>query len=105
MWDKYYKKDVMYITIFRIISVSVIIYFVNHTIEGDYGLRATKSLEESLIKREISLAELRETRAKLEHKIKLLSDGFLEKDLLDEKARFNLNLSRTDEIVLFLFDF
>jgi len=30
-----------------------------------------------------------------------MSDGSLEKDILDEKARYALNVSRSDEIVIF----
>ena len=30
-----------------------------------------------------------------------MSDGSLEKDMLDEKARYSLNVSRSDEIVIF----
>ena len=42
------------------------------------------------------------TRIKeLEREVALMSDGSLEKDILDEKARYALNVSRVDEIVIF----
>ncbi|WCM57888.1 septum formation initiator family protein [Candidatus Liberibacter asiaticus] len=68
-------------------------------------MKANKSLEKSLIERERFLSELKENRSRLERKVKLMSDGSLEKDLLDEKARYSLNLSRSDEIILFYSDF
>jgi cell division protein FtsB len=33
--------------------------------------------------------------------VALLSDGSMDKDMLDEKARLQLNFSRADEIVIF----
>ena len=40
-------------------------------------------------------------RKELEREVALMSDGSLEKDILDEKARYALNVSRVDEIVIF----
>ena len=36
-----------------------------------------------------------------EKEVQLMSDGSLERDMLDEKARLALNMSRSDEIVIF----
>jgi cell division protein FtsB len=33
--------------------------------------------------------------------VHLMSDGSLDKDMLDEIARYQLNVSRSDEIVIF----
>ncbi|AHA27691.1 FtsB family cell division protein [Candidatus Liberibacter americanus] len=101
MRNKFYKKNTVYTTIFRVFAFSLIVYFSNHAIRGDYGLKANKHLENSIIRQERILLEAQKTRKKLEHKVKLMSDGSLEKDVLDEKARYNLNLSRNDEIILF----
>ncbi|CAL9914428.1 putative cell division protein [Candidatus Liberibacter solanacearum] len=101
MWTRHYKKSKFFRIVFRVIAFFSVIYFINHAIKDDCGLEATKSLEKSLIERERFLFELQEVRSKLERKVKLMSDGSLEKDLLDEKARYNLNLSRSDEIILF----
>ncbi|MBA5723799.1 septum formation initiator family protein [Candidatus Liberibacter sp.] len=101
MLTKHHKKSEITRIVLRAISIASIIYFGNHAIRGDYGLYATEILKKRLTEYESSLSELRKTRAKLEHKVKLLSDGSLERDMLDEKARYNLNLSRSDEIILF----
>ena len=37
----------------------------------------------------------------IEQQVALLSDGSLDKDMLDEKARYQLNMSRADEVVIF----
>ncbi|MBL0848564.1 MAG: septum formation initiator family protein [Candidatus Liberibacter ctenarytainae] len=101
MWTKHYKRNNISLTVFRGIVLSFIVYFTNHAIRGSDGLYATRSLENALSDRLDFLLKLRDSRNKMEHKVKLLSDGSLEKDILDEKARYSLNLSRTDEIVLF----
>ncbi|MEG8098684.1 FtsB family cell division protein [Candidatus Liberibacter brunswickensis] len=105
MWTRYYKKNKLARVIFLVTSFCFIIYFINHAIIGDYGLKATKVLKKSLVERKEFLTNLQEARYKLEFKVKLMRDGSLEKDLLDEKARYNLNLSRGDEIILFYSNF
>ncbi len=51
--------------------------------------------------RQARLSELVAKRKTLEREVALMSDGSLERDILDEKARFSLNMSRADEIVIF----
>jgi cell division protein FtsB len=38
--------------------------------------------------------------AALERRVQLMHDGTLEKDMLDEQARKNLNLAQSDEIII-----
>ena len=45
--------------------------------------------------REQKLAVLSTQRKELERQVQLLSDGSLEKDMLDEEARSQLNMSRS----------
>jgi cell division protein FtsB len=47
------------------------------------------------------LATLTERRQHLERKVMLLSDGAVEADMLDERARALLNVAREDEVVYF----
>jgi cell division protein FtsB len=47
------------------------------------------------------LATLSERRQHLETQVLLLSDGAVEADMLDERARAMLNVAREDEIVYF----
>lgn len=47
-----------------------------------------------------SLAKLTQARVALERQVELMSDGSLERDMIDEISRYQLNMSRTDEIVI-----
>jgi cell division protein FtsB len=82
-------------------AIAFLSYFGYHCIHGDYGLRATEVFEQQRIAREKDLAALVAKRERLEKEVALLSDGSLDKDMLDEKARYQLNYSRADEIVVF----
>ncbi|AGA65092.1 putative septum formation initiator protein [Liberibacter crescens BT-1] len=101
MWTKHHKKNILFRLIFQTIAIAFIIYFGNHAIVGSYGLKATEALENRRVNYEYQLETLKNFRMKLERKVELMRDGSLEKDMLDEKARYNLNLSRSDEIVIF----
>lgn len=84
-----------------LITVAFLSYFGYHSIHGDYGLIATEEFERQRITRMAELEELTEKRKALELQVSLLSGGSMEKDILDEKARYELNVSRADEIVIF----
>ncbi|MBP1856628.1 cell division protein FtsB [Rhizobium herbae] len=84
-----------------LITVAFLSYFGYHSIHGDYGLKATEKFDRQRIERQARLNELTQRRQTLEKEVALLSDGSLERDMLDEKARFGLNMSRSDEIVIF----
>ena len=84
-----------------LITVAFLSHFGYHSIHGDYGLIATEEFERQRITRMAELEELTEKRKALELQVSLLSGGSMEKDILDEKARYELNVSRADEIVIF----
>ena len=84
-----------------LITIAFLSYFGYHSIHGDYGLKATEKFDRQRIERQARLDELTQQRQTLEKEVALLSDGSLERDMLDEKARFGLNMSRADEIVIF----
>jgi cell division protein FtsB len=83
------------------ITVAFISYFGYHSVHGSYGLKATEALEAQRIQRVQELEALTHERIKLEKQVQLLSDGSMERDMLDEQARAALNISKPDEIVIF----
>ncbi|MEZ2127494.1 MULTISPECIES: septum formation initiator family protein [unclassified Sinorhizobium] len=101
MWTKYHKKRRLGRFVLPAITIAFVSYFGYHCIHGDYGLRATETFERQRLQREKELAVLTTQREHLERQVALMSDGSLEKDMLDEKARYQLNVSRADEIVIF----
>jgi cell division protein FtsB len=101
MWTKYHKKRKLGRFVLPAMTIAFVSYFGYHCIHGDYGLRATEKFEQQRYERQSELAELVAKREHLEKEVALLSDGSLDKDMLDEKARYQLNYSRADEIVIF----
>jgi|SRR6218665_629224 cell division protein FtsB len=101
MWTKHHKKRKLGRFVMPLITVAFLTYFGYHSVHGDYGLKATEKFDRQRIERQARLDELTEKRQILEKEVALLSDGSLERDMLDEKARFGLNMSRADEIVIF----
>ena len=101
MWTRHHKKRRLGRFILPSLTVAFLSYFGYHSIHGDYGLRAAEQFERTRLKRSGELAALVEQREGLERQVQLLSDGSLDRDMLDEKARYQLNMSRPDEIVIF----
>lgn len=101
MWTKYHKKRKIGRLVLPAITVAFVSYFGYHCVHGDYGLRATEVFEQQRQARAQELADLVAKREHLEKEVALLSDGSLDKDMLDEKARYQLDYSKADEIVIF----
>lgn len=101
MWTKHHKKRQLGRFIMPLIAVAFLSYFGYHSIHGEFGLEATEKFDRQRVERQTRLDELTGQRKTLEKEVALLSDGSLERDMLDEKARFGLNMSRADEIVIF----
>lgn len=75
-------------------------YFTFAAVQGDYGVFRRVQAE---AERQTLTAErdrLKDEAAKMENLTRRLSDGYLDLDLLDERARNVLGLIRSDEIVI-----
>ncbi|MCX8997773.1 septum formation initiator family protein [Rhizobiaceae bacterium BDR2-2] len=101
MWTKHHRQRKLGRLIVPAITIAFLSYFGYHSVHGAYGLEATEEFERQRVARADELADLTQKRKALERQVELLSDGSLEHDILDEKARYQLNLSRSDEIVIF----
>lgn len=101
MWTKYHKKRRFGRLILPAITIAFVSYFGYHCIHGDYGLKATEVFEQRRVDRAKELADLVARREHLEKEVALLSDGSLDKDMLDQYARYQLTYSKTNEIVIF----
>lgn len=101
MWTRHHKKRKFGRLILPAVTTAFLGYFGYHSVHGDYGLRAAETFEQLRNARNAELASLVSRRKMLEKQVELLSDGSLERDMIDEKARYQLNVSRPDEIVIF----
>ena len=75
-------------------------YFLHHAINGGFGLNSKIEAEERALHLEFRLAEHRKNRETLAHRVSLLKQGSIEKDMLDEQVRYHLNLIQAEEIVI-----
>lgn len=82
-------------------TLMILGYFGYHAFNGHYGIRAHLALQKKLAKLEIELDERTQLRNRLEARVRLLRDGTMERDMVDEQVRRQLNMLREDEIALF----
>ncbi len=82
---------------FNGIILLMLLYFVFHSIYGSRGIIAYFTLQAELENSHIKLDKLRAERLEIENRTKLLRPGSLDKDMLDEKIRNVLGLSKPKE--------
>ena len=82
-------------------GISLIAYLSYHTVQGDRGLIAYWQVTKQIYAAETHRKELGSRRATLEHRVKLLHPNSLDRDILEERARYILGYSYPDEYVFF----
>ena len=82
------------------ITLPCLAYFALHSQSGRYGIAAAQEMQIDLKQKSNAYEELALARKGLEQRVKLLSDGTLERDMIDERARRSLNMSNADEITI-----
>jgi cell division protein FtsB len=101
MWTRQRKSRRYGSLIVPAITAVVLTYFGYHVFHGDYGINAARQLELRTAELQRELSDLRADRAQLEHRIALLRDGSLERDMVDEHARRVLNVADPNELVIY----
>ena len=79
---------------------SFLAYFAYHANNGKHGLEARSSLYDQALSLERKLAGLETAQFRLEQKIALMSDGAIDRDMLEEKARELLNFANPDDLII-----
>ncbi len=94
------SKSSGYGLILPVLLVSFGGYFVFAGVQGEYGVfrRVELEAERGVLVAELDL--LNAETARMQDRTRRLSDGFLDLDLLDERARLVLGMARSDEIVV-----
>jgi cell division protein FtsB len=83
-------------------GVCAVCYFAYHTVTGERGLIAWRALQHQVAGTRTQLADLRERRLDIEHRVRLLSPQSVDPDMLDEWARRTLNYGRAPETVVLI---
>jgi cell division protein FtsB len=85
-----------------VLGISLLTYFSYHAIQGERGVFAWMQLNQQLKQTRALANAVAAQRDELENRVRRLSSGSLDPDLLDERVRSMLNLARGDEVVIML---
>jgi cell division protein FtsB len=83
-----------------VLAISVFGYFAYHSVQGDRGLLAWVQLGQQVEIAQATLEKVSRDRSALEHRARLLRPDNLDPDMLDERARQVLSLTRPDELII-----
>lgn len=101
MRTQFKKKRSWIRWVIPVLAIATFSYFGYHSWNGAYGLNSAEALVLRRVELTEQLASLTQRRQHLERQVTLLSDGVVEADMLDERARKQLNLAREGEVVYF----
>ena len=80
-------------------AAAMIGYFGINAYTGRYGLTAQQELDQEIIALTSELSRLKRERAESEQRVSLLRSDRVDPDLLDERARFQLDYANPHDLV------
>jgi len=83
-----------------VIAIAALGYFGFHAMSGELGMVGRAMIERQVSELEAELETLTGERQQLVARVSLLRPESLDPDMLDERARLNLNLVHTNELVV-----
>ena len=81
------------------VAAALIGYFGINAYTGRYGLNARQELDQEIISLTAELARLKHERADAEHRVSLLRSDRVDPDMLDERARYQLDYANPRDLV------
>lgn len=100
MWTKQKRRSIKMRFVLPIMTVGVLSYFSYHIYHGEYGLYSRSEVNQRIIELEEELHKIESERLSIEKRISLLRNGHIERDMLDEYIRKNLNFSNPNELTI-----
>ena len=80
-------------------AAALVGYFGVNAYTGKYGLNARQELDQEIVSLTAELARLKRERAVGEQRVSLLRSESVDPDLLDERARFQLDYANPHDLV------
>ena len=80
-------------------ATALVSYFGVNAYTGKYGLNARQELDQEIVSLTDELARLKRERADSEHRVSLLRTDRLDPDMLDERARYQLDYANPHDLV------
>ncbi len=102
MATRYRRRHSVFRFVTPLATLIMLGYFGFHAFNGQYGIRARIAIDAHIEELETRLAERTKVRERLENRVTLLREGTMEKDMVDQYVRGQLNMLRDDEIVLMI---
>src|SRR5215510_11315030 len=81
------------------IAAAIVGYFGINAYTGKYGLNARQELDQEIIALTSELARLKRERAEGEQRVSLLRADKIDPDMLDERARYQLQYVKPHDLV------
>src|SRR3954468_22632075 len=81
------------------IAAAMVFYFGVNAYTGKYGLNARQELDQEIVALSTELARLKEERAQAEQRVSLLRSDRVDPDMLDERARYQLDYANPRDLV------
>jgi cell division protein FtsB len=82
-----------------IMAAGMVGYFGVNAYTGKYGLNARQELDQEIIALTAELARLKKERREGEQRVSLLRSDRVDPDMLDERARFQLDYASSRDLV------
>jgi cell division protein FtsB len=81
------------------IAAALIAYFGVNAYTGRYGLTARQELDQEIVRLTAELARLKTERTAAEQRVSLLRSDRVDPDMLDERARYQLDYAHPRDLV------
>lgn len=81
------------------VAAALIGYFGVNAYTGKYGLNARQELDQEVVALTSELARLKRERAEGEHRVSLLRSDRVDPDMLEERARYQLDYANPHDLV------
>ena len=81
------------------VAAAMVGYFGVNAYTGKYGLNARQELDQEIIALTSELARLKRERAEGEQRVSLLRSDRVDPDMLDERARYQLDYANPHDLV------
>ena len=85
---------------FPMLVVFLSFYLIFHVLSGERGIYAMLKEERKLASLKKELQEVSKERKDTEARVRLMSSGSLDKDMLDEQARLVLDAASENEVII-----
>ena len=100
MWTRQRRHNSLPRLILPVATALFLTYFGYHALYGGNGLYSKHIVEAQTQELQARLDGLTARREALQRQVALLSDGTIERDMLDEQARRTLNMAQPGELVI-----